>query len=142
MPLYFCSLVSAQTMAQLPDITDLVAGLYKAAADAAEWAEVWQAVAESRNIDAGALDGLADRAPLLRDDAVESGLVDRIGFRDEAFARIAELVGVKDVSDEIYEDAAPRLYLSRYAGATRSRLAPPVPSIPGRRSKPTIAVVN
>ena len=84
--------------------------------------QVWQAVAESRNIDAGALDGLADRAPLLRDDAVESGLVDRIGFRDEAFARIAELVGVKDVSRRnrrLDEDAAPRLYLSRYAGAAR-----------------------
>jgi protease IV len=101
--------------------------------------QVWQAVAESRNIDAGALDALADRAPLLRDDAVESGLVDRIGFRDEALARIAELVGVEGVSDE---EAVPRLYLSRYAGAARSRIAPPVPSIPGRRSKPTIAVVT
>ena len=60
--------------------------------------QVWQAVAESRNIDADALDALADRAPLLRDDAVASGLVDRIGFRDEAYARIAELVGVEDVS--------------------------------------------
>ncbi len=104
--------------------------------------QVWRAVAESRNIDAGALDALADRAPLLRDDAVESGLVDRIGFRDEAYVRIAELVGVDNVSDEEDEDAAPRLYLSRYAGAARSRLAPPVPSIPGRRSKPTIAVVT
>src|SRR3984957_3568813 len=104
--------------------------------------QVWQAVAESRNIDTDALDALADRAPLLRDDAVESGLVDRIGFRDEAYARIAELVGVEDVSDGEDEDAAPRLYLSRYAGAARSRLAPPVPSIPGRRSKPTIAVVT
>ena len=32
--------------------------------------QVWQAVAESRDIDSGALDALADRAPLLRDDAV------------------------------------------------------------------------
>ncbi len=104
--------------------------------------QVWQAVAESRNIDAGALDALADRAPLLRDEAVESGLVDRIGFRDEALARIAELVGVDNVSNEEDEDAVPRLYLSRYAGAARSRLALPVPSIPGRRSKPTIAVVT
>lgn len=101
--------------------------------------QVWQAVAESRNIDADALDALADRAPLLRDDAVSSGLVDRIGFRDEAYTRIAELIGVEDVSDE---EAPPRLYLSRYAGAARSRLAPPVPSIPGRRSKPTIAVIT
>ncbi len=62
--------------------------------------QVWQAVAESRKIDPGALDALADRAPLLRDDAVASGLVDRIGFRDEAYARIAELVGVEGVSPE------------------------------------------
>jgi protease IV len=101
--------------------------------------QVWEAVAKSRNIDAGALDALADRAPLLRDDAVASGLVDRIGFRDEAYTRIAELIGVEDISEE---EAAPRLYLSRYAGAARSRLAPPVPSILGRRSKPTIAVVT
>jgi protease-4 len=104
--------------------------------------QVWHAIAESRSIDAGALDALADRAPLLRDDAVEGGLIDRIGFRDEALARIAELIGVEDVSDGEDEDAPPRLYLSRYAGAARSRLAPPVPSIPGRRSKPTIAVVT
>ncbi len=107
--------------------------------------QVWQAVAESRNIDPGALDALADRAPLLRDDAVSSGLVDRIGFRDEAYARIAELIGVEGVSPESSdsdEKAPPRLYLARYAGAARSRLAPPVPPIPGRRSKPTFAVVT
>src|SRR6516162_7708371 len=88
-----------------------------------------------------ALDKWADQAPLLRDDAVASGLVDRIGFRDEAYARIAEMVGVEDVSDPDV-DAPPRLYLARYAGAARSRLAPPVPSVPGRRSKPTIAVIT
>ncbi len=106
--------------------------------------QVWQQVAESRGIDAGALDALADRAPLLRDDAVQSGLLDRIGFRDEALARIAELVGAEDVSDsdEAGEDAAPRLYLTRYAGAAQSRISLPAPSIPGRRSKPTIAVVT
>jgi protease IV len=107
--------------------------------------QVWQAVAESRNIDVGALDALADRAPLLRDDAVASGLVDRIGFRDEAYARIAELIGVEGVSPEgggSDEQAPPRLYLSRYAGAARSRLAPPMPPIPGRRPKPTFAVVT
>jgi protease IV len=101
--------------------------------------QVWQAVAESRKIDPDALNELADGGPLLRDDAVASGLVDRIGFRDEAYARIAELVGVEDVSDE---DAPPRLYLARYAGAARPRLAPPVPSVPGRRPKPTFAVVT
>jgi protease IV len=107
--------------------------------------QVWQAVAESRGIDSGALDALADRAPLLRDDAVASGLVDRIGFRDEAYARIAELVGVGGVSPEpgdSTDDGPPRLYLTRYAGAGRPRLTPPVPSVPGRRSKPTLAVID
>lgn len=101
--------------------------------------QVWDAVGKSRKLDAGALDALADRAPLLRDDALSSGLVDRIGFRDEAYDRIAEMVGVKDVSEE---NTPPRLYLSRYAGAARSRLTPPVPSVPGRRAKPTVAVIN
>jgi protease IV len=107
--------------------------------------QVWQAVTESRNIDSGALDALADRAPLLRDDAVASGLVDRIGFRDEAYARIAELIGVEGISPESIdsdEKAPPRLYLSRYAGAAQSRLTPPMPPIPGRRLKPTLALVT
>ncbi|ASW92010.1 signal peptide peptidase SppA [Mycobacterium marseillense] len=105
--------------------------------------QVWQAIAQSRNVDATALDALADRAPLLREEAVSSGLVDRIGFRDEAYARIAELVEPQDHSgDESDEDEPHRLYLSRYAGAARSRLVPPVPSVPGRRPKPTVAVVN
>src|SRR6201993_622907 len=107
--------------------------------------QVWQAVTESRNIDSGALDALADRAPLLRDDAVASGLVDRIGFRDEAYARIAELIGVEGISPESIdsdEKAPPRLYLSRYAGAAQSRLTPPMPPIPGRRPKPTLALVT
>lgn len=59
--------------------------------------QVWQAVAKSRNIGVDALDELADRAPLLRDDAVTCGLIDRIGFRDQAYARMAELVGVEKV---------------------------------------------
>jgi protease IV len=107
--------------------------------------QVWQAVAESRDIDSGALDALADRAPLLRDDAVASGLVDRIGFRDEAYARIAEMVGAEGVAPEAgdsTDDAPPRLYLTRYAGAGRSWPTPPVPSVPGRRSKPTLAVID
>lgn len=106
--------------------------------------QVWQAVAQARNIDAGKLDELADRAPLLRDDAVSSGLIDRIGFRDEAYARMAEWVDPEgDSTDDADPDEKPpRMYLARYASAARPRLAPPVPSIPGRRAKPTIAVVT
>src|SRR4051812_44905847 len=63
-------------------------------------AQVWEAIAASRNVDFAAVDALADRAPLLRDDAVAGGLIDRIGFRDEAYARVAELVGAEGVSPE------------------------------------------
>jgi protease-4 len=107
--------------------------------------QVWQAIADSRNIGQDALDGLADQAPLLRDIAVESGLIDRVGFRDEAYARIAELVGAKDISpdtgDADGDDGPPRLYLSRYARATGPG-GPARPSIPGRGPKSTIAVVT
>jgi protease-4 len=107
--------------------------------------QVWQAVAESRHLDPGAVDALADRAPLLRDDGVTGGLVDRIGFRDEAYARIAELVGTEGVSPETYTDAddrPPRLYLARYAKATAPRSGVPTPRMPGRKIKPAIAVVT
>ncbi|CAN5650582.1 signal peptide peptidase SppA [soil metagenome] len=115
--------------------------------------QVWEAIAASRNVDVAAVDALADRAPLLRDDAVTGGLVDRIGFRDEAYARIAELVGAKGVSPEAEDidndadpdsdDAPPRLYLARYAKATADK-GPALPSVsvPGRKTKPTIAVVT
>ncbi|OBH38214.1 signal peptide peptidase SppA [Mycobacterium sp. E342] len=101
--------------------------------------QAWQAIADSRKLEPGTLDALADRAPLLRDDAVAAGLLDRIGFRDEAYARIAEMVGVKDVSDDT---DPPRLYLTRYAAAARPRLTPPKPPVPGRRPKPTLAVIT
>lgn len=108
--------------------------------------QVWKAVGESRHLDAAEVDALADKAPLLRDDAVTGRLVDRIGFRDEAYARISELVGAPGISAETgdadSDDAPPRLYLSRYARAAASRPTPPMPSIPGRKTKPTIAVVT
>ena len=110
-------------------------------------AQVWAAVAESRHLEPAAVDALADKAPLLRDDAVTGGLIDRIGFRDEAYSRIGELVGARGISPETGDadadpDAPPRLYLSRYARATAPRPAPPMPPIPGRNTKPTIAVVT
>jgi protease-4 len=100
-------------------------------------AQVMAAVAESRHIDPADVDALAEQAPLLRDAAVQGRLVDRIGFRDEAYGRIGELVG--GAADADGPDAPPRLYLARYARANGSV---PTPPIPGRKSKPTIAVVT
>jgi protease-4 len=99
--------------------------------------QVWQGIADSRKLDAKVLDGLADRAPLLRDDAVGAALIDRIGFRDEAYLRIAELAGAEGSTDPDGDDAPPRLFLSRYAQTRRSGR-----SLPGRKPDPTIAVVT
>jgi protease-4 len=108
-------------------------------------AQVWQAVAEAREISVAEVDALADRAPLLREDAVTGKLVDRIGFRDEAYARIAELVGAEGISPETgsadSDDAPPRLYLARYARAAAQNHGPSL-SVPGRKKKPKIAVVT
>ncbi|KDF00824.1 endopeptidase IV [Mycolicibacterium aromaticivorans JS19b1 = JCM 16368] len=109
--------------------------------------QVWQAIAESRHIDVAAVDELANQAPLLRDAAVDGHLVDRIGFRDEAYSRIAELTGREGVSPESgdadsADDAPPRLYLSRYAHAGKGGPAVPMPSVPGRKKRPRIAVVT
>lgn len=108
--------------------------------------QVRQAVAAARGLDPDAVDALADRAPLLRDDAVRAGLIDRIGFRDQAYARIAELTGAEGIApdrgDPDSDAAPPRLYLSRYAHATADRPGPPLPSLPGRKPKPVIAVVT
>jgi protease-4 len=106
--------------------------------------QVWKAVADSRHLESAEVDVLADKAPLLRDAAVTGRLIDRIGFRDEAYARVAELVGAPAISLEggDSDDSPPRLYLSRYARATGSRPTPSMPPIPGRKTKPTIAVVT
>jgi protease IV len=109
--------------------------------------QVWRAIAESRHVEPAAVDELANNAPLLRDDAVTGQLVDRIGFRYEAYACISELVGAQGISPETGDadsdpDAPPRLYLSRYAKATANKPASQLPPIPGRKSKPTVAVVT
>ncbi len=103
-------------------------------------AQVWQAVSTSRGIEPAALDALADKAPLLREDAVAGGLIDRVGFRDEAYARIIQLSAPDselDIADADGEDAPPRLFLTRYARAK----GPSVP-VPGLKKRPTIAVVT
>jgi len=103
-------------------------------------AQVLAAVAESRHIEPAEVDALADKAPLLRDAAVEGRLVDRIGYRDEAYDRIGELVGApSDSGDADGPHGPPRLYLSRYP---RANLSVPTPPLPGRKGKPTIAVVT
>jgi len=106
--------------------------------------QVWQGIAESRRLDVSALDELADRAPLLRDDALSAALIDRVGFRDEAYRRIGELTDPDADSDPDPDgDAAPpRLFLSRYAQTRHAQTRKHGPSLPGRKAKPAVAVIT
>ncbi|MEJ6537913.1 signal peptide peptidase SppA [Mycolicibacterium sp.] len=98
--------------------------------------QVWQGIAESRRLSTAVLDELADRAPLLRDDALAAGLIDRIGFRDEAYRRIGELTdAATNPDDPDGDDAPPRLFLSRYAQTRENR-----PSL--RKKNPALALVT
>jgi protease IV len=100
--------------------------------------QVLAGVAQARGLEPAAVDALADRAPLNRTDAVEGQLVDRIGFRDEAYARIAELTGA-EITAADDPAAPPRLFLSRYG---RLPASGSLPSLPGRTTRPTVAVVT
>ena len=100
-------------------------------------AQVFSGIAASRGVGEADLDALADRAPLLRDDAVAAKLLDRIGFRDEAYRRIGELTGARPDLDPDSDDAPRRLFLSRYAAARERGW-----SLPGRSGKPVVAVVS
>ena len=104
--------------------------------------QVWQGISESRRLDVSALDELADRAPLLRDDALSAALIDRVGFRDEAYRRIGELTDPDADSNPDSDDAPPRLFLSRYAQTRHAQTREHGPSLPGRKTKPAVAVIT
>ena len=104
--------------------------------------QVWQGISESRRLDVSALDELADRAPLLRDDALSAALIDRVGFRDEAYRRIGELTDPDADSDPDGDAAPPRLFLSRYAQTRHAQTRKHGPSLPGRKAKPAVAVIT
>jgi protease-4 len=104
--------------------------------------QVWQGISESRRLDVSALDELADRAPLLRDDALSASLIDRVGFRDEAYRRIGELTDPDADSDPDGDAAPPRLFLSRYAQTRHAQTRKHGPSLPGRKAKPAVAVIT
>ena len=67
-------------------------------------------VASHRNLDADHVRGLMDRAPLFAGEALEAGLVDRLGYRDDVYDAVRARAG----ADVVLQ------YLGRYR---RSRLA-------------------
>ncbi len=71
--------------------------------------QIVTAVAEARNLEAGALRGLIDRAPYRGAEAQRLGLVDRLGYWDEVEGAVEEAAGpdAEWLSLRAYQRAAP-----------------------------------
>jgi protease-4 len=88
--------------------------------------QITAGIAEARGLTEDRVRELIDRAPLLGAEALEAGLVDRLGYRDEVYADVHEKAGA---------DAQLR-YVARY---NRSRtLAPRLP----RARQDTVALIQ
>jgi protease IV len=85
-------------------------------------------IAEARNLEPAAVRALVDRAPLTAAEAVEAGLVDRVGYRDEVYAAVRGQAGPE----------ARLLYLGRYRKAAAEQLASRVKS----HRQQVVALVN
>ncbi len=97
------------------------------AASAAE--QVVAGVAEARGLTAPRVRELVDAAPLSAQQALDAGLVDRVGYRDEVYADLRRRVGAE----------TRLLFLARYRrDAAPARLLRRV----RRRSKPLVALVT
>jgi protease-4 len=86
-------------------------------------------VAAGRGIEPAAVREIVDRAPLTAAEALESGLVDRLGYRDEVYAMLRSRLG--DVR---------LLYLERYGRRRERRSA--LGRAVLRRSRPVVALVR
>jgi protease-4 len=57
------------------------------------WEQMVEGIAKARGLSTDDVVGIADRSPLFPDDALGAGLVDRVGYRDEAYTAIRRAAG-------------------------------------------------
>lgn len=60
---------------------------------ASAWEQIVSAVAAGRGLEPAQVRAVADRGPLFADEALELGLIDHIGYRDEAYAATRRTLG-------------------------------------------------
>jgi protease-4 len=94
------------------------------------WEGVADTVASARSITVEAVRGLADRAPLLATEAVENGLIDHIGYRDEVYSAVRRRVSAD----------ARLLFATRWSPKTSA--AERVTKAVTSRSQPVVALVE
>jgi len=66
-------------------------------------------IAHGRNLDPEHVRGVIDRAPLFATEALEAGLVDRLGYRDDVYAAVRARVGADVVLQYLGRYGRPRL---------------------------------
>ena len=88
-------------------------------------------VAADRGLDAAAVRAILDEAPIRAADAVDRGLVDTLGYRDQAYAAMRARVGSPE----------PTLrYVERHGASRLEPVLGPIARMPGR--KPVIGLVQ
>jgi protease-4 len=98
---------------------------------ASAFEQVVAAIATGRGLAAADVRSLVDRAPLMAQEALDAGLVDRLGYRDEVYADLRRRLG---------DDGTVRLlYVGRYERRHRlpERVAGAV-----HRDRPVVALVH
>ncbi|MEN3357988.1 MAG: protease [Mycobacteriales bacterium] len=99
--------------------------------------QVVDAIAGSRGLSAERVAELVDQAPLLSGEALEAGLIDKVGYRDEVYAALRAKLG---------EDVELR-YLNRYQPARSPveqirKLATQVADRVAGRTEPVVALIS
>ena len=92
---------------------------------ASAYEQVVDAVAEARGLSAERVRELVDAAPLSAAEALEAGLIDHVGYRDEVYASVRQRTGDAEL-----------LYLHRYSKGNK------LVSRARRRAKPVVALVT
>ena len=98
---------------------------------ASAYEQVVAAVAAGRGLEPDTVRALVDRAPLLAAEALEAGLVDRLGYRDEVYADLRRRLGVDGKVRLLFADR----YEQQRSAKDKVREAV-------RRDRPVVALVQ
>ena len=98
---------------------------------ASAWEQVVDGIGKSRGLTGDDIQAATDRAPLFADEAQKSGLVDRLGYRDEVYGEVRRRVG-GDVK-LLYADrwSPQRKPVARITHIVQQRSAPGVALVEG-----------
>ncbi|MDQ1696589.1 MAG: protease, partial [Frankiaceae bacterium] len=83
------------------------------------WEQIVEGIAKARGRAVDDVVAAADRSPMFPDEALQAGLVDRLGYRDEAYAAIRQGAKGARGGDSGEQDEVQLLFADKWAPATR-----------------------